>query len=571
MKSKIGSSMLSQERFNAKLIQIRKLKDIANVNEMKEKKKHCTNTTKRKKRDSLSSIPGINNNFSIKNERLTGYLGLAPPEQKLFSRNLNLWLRLKKRKINRSFHPSKNKAAVASKKTYYTKNAIKYINNSKEKNHVHDFMKSLSVRKSLGEPSSQQPFMTEVKVPQTSRRNRGDGYFKDVVSKINNRVEKLTDHNFHKIILDSYQKKLDENPFRLTLKTDEDNDCKLEKMPASVKECYQIIQKSKKNLPKSSSKTPNQSIRSSKSLQCKKGKFRMKGKIYPLSPSIDRVLSEVRKEKFNKQKMLTHINKKIMHTKFPSTKFIKEDFDEFVPDCFKDRILNHDTSYESEEENPMHRLKKEEANEFYNIVRNIFSSANISLKNEQLYSPFLEALIKNYSVRLSNINNENSNSKKLEKKETYAGSMSPMSPGFKYQTKQVHLLDMKSSRSISEIRSAQEQRRDEYPLKFLGPDKNELDSKNIRKIYKNELRMRNHEKDFHPLDKLCMEIMGPQGSKEWLSNDIDFIDDVLSKKTYQSMKKRRFMNSREKQRDQDREKYEPKVCEDMLDCIKTLS
>lgn len=91
--------------------------------------------------------------------------------------------------------------------------------------------------------------------------------------------------------------------------------------------------------------------------------------------------------------------------------------------------------------------------------------------------------------------------------------------------------------------------------------------------------MRNQEKEFNYLDKLCMEVMGPQGSKEWLSHDIDFIgtisfiiiDDVVSKKAYQAMKRRRTMDSREKQIDMELEKKEGTVYEDMLECMNTFS
>ena len=69
-----------------------------------------------------------------------------------------------------------------------------------------------------------------------------------------------------------------------------------------------------------------------------------------------------------------------MQSKFPSTKYIKEDFEDFVPNEFKDKLLGRDSSYESEEENPLNKLEKKEANEFYNMVRSIFNSANISLK-----------------------------------------------------------------------------------------------------------------------------------------------------------------------------------------------
>lgn len=69
-----------------------------------------------------------------------------------------------------------------------------------------------------------------------------------------------------------------------------------------------------------------------------------------------------------------------MHAKFPSTKFIKEDFDDFIPDEFKEKLLCLDSSYESDEENPIKKLEEEEAKDFYNMVRSVFSSANISLK-----------------------------------------------------------------------------------------------------------------------------------------------------------------------------------------------
>lgn len=89
-----------------------------------------------------------------------------------------------------------------------------------------------------------------------------------------------------------------------------------------------------------------------------------------------------------------------MHAKFPSTRFIREDFEDFIPSDFKNKMLCRDSSYESEDDNPLKKLEEEEAKEFYNMVRSIFNSANISLKNEQLYSPLLEALIKNYSNKL---------------------------------------------------------------------------------------------------------------------------------------------------------------------------
>lgn len=69
-----------------------------------------------------------------------------------------------------------------------------------------------------------------------------------------------------------------------------------------------------------------------------------------------------------------------MQTRFPSSKFIKEDFDDFVPNNFKTKLLAMDSSYESDEENPLKKLEDQEAREFYNMVRSIFNSANINLK-----------------------------------------------------------------------------------------------------------------------------------------------------------------------------------------------
>ena len=62
------------------------------------------------------------------------------------------------------------------------------------------------------------------------------------------------------------------------------------------------------------------------------------------------------------------INKKINHWKFPSTKNIKHDYNEFVPKDFRDKLLDIDSSYESED-NPLLQMEKEEITEFYNMVR----------------------------------------------------------------------------------------------------------------------------------------------------------------------------------------------------------
>jgi len=43
-------------------------------------------------------------------------------------------------------------------------------------------------------------------------------------------------------------------------------------------------------------------------------------------------------------------------------------------------MLCRDSSYESEDENPMKKLEEDEAKDFYNMVRSIFNSANINLK-----------------------------------------------------------------------------------------------------------------------------------------------------------------------------------------------
>ena len=57
-----------------------------------------------------------------------------------------------------------------------------------------------------------------------------------------------------------------------------------------------------------------------------------------------------------------------MQCKFPSTKHIKHDYDKFVPKEFKEKLLDVDSSYESED-NPLLQLEKEEIKEFYNMVR----------------------------------------------------------------------------------------------------------------------------------------------------------------------------------------------------------
>ena len=57
-----------------------------------------------------------------------------------------------------------------------------------------------------------------------------------------------------------------------------------------------------------------------------------------------------------------------MQTKFPSTKNIKHDFNKFVPREFKDKLLDIDSSYESDD-NPLLQMEKEEINQFYNMVR----------------------------------------------------------------------------------------------------------------------------------------------------------------------------------------------------------
>lgn len=106
----------------------------------------------------------------------------------------------------------------------------------------------------------------------------------------------------------------------------------------------------------------------------------------------------------------------------------------------------------------MKKLKKEEANEFYNIVRSIFNSANVSLKNEQLYSPFLEALIKNYSARLNHITKDPPNLRKIKRKESLTMMTPGESPRMKYNATQLHLLDMRSSLEMHENRAKQERK-----------------------------------------------------------------------------------------------------------------
>lgn len=141
-----------------------------------------------------------------------------------------------------------------------------------------------------------------------------------------------------------------------------------------------------------------------------------------------------------------------MHTKFPSTKYIKEDFDDFVPNDFKDRMLARDSSFESEEENPLGKLEEEEAKEFYNMVRSIFSSANISLKNEQLYSPLLEALIKNYSKRLK-LREKQGKVTSRESGRTVTSRINTLrepKPVPKHKHFQAQLLDLKTSSGLTD-------------------------------------------------------------------------------------------------------------------------
>ena len=92
-----------------------------------------------------------------------------------------------------------------------------------------------------------------------------------------------------------------------------------------------------------------------------------------------------------------------------------------------------------------------------------------------------------------------------------------------------------------------------------------MNTKNIKRILKNEIKVRNTTKDLGYLDKLCTDIIGPAGSREWLSNDMEllgrysslmttFIDDILCKKLYETDIKRQKMNTRQRIRDINREK-----------------
>lgn len=54
-------------------------------------------------------------------------------------------------------------------------------------------------------------------------------------------------------------------------------------------------------------------------------------------------------------------------------------------------------------------------------------------------------------------------------------------------------------------------------------EKRQMNEKNIKKIYKSESRLRSNAKDMNNLDKLCTDLMGPAGSKEWLANDMELI------------------------------------------------
>jgi hypothetical protein len=129
---------------------------------------------------------------------------------------------------------------------------------------------------------------------------------------------------------------------------------------------------------------------------------------------------------------------------------VKEDFDDFVPERFKDKLLDRDHSFESEEESLLKKLEEEESKEFYNMVRSIFSSANISLKDEELYSPLLEALIKNYSKR--NIKDKHVASPKehTQKVTSRINTLKEPTPVRKYNHIQAQLLDFKSIKTLTD-------------------------------------------------------------------------------------------------------------------------
>lgn len=52
----------------------------------------------------------------------------------------------------------------------------------------------------------------------------------------------------------------------------------------------------------------------------------------------------------------------------------------------------------------------------------------------------------------------------------------------------------------------------------------------IEKMYKSEVGWRKQKKGLSRLDKICVDLIGPVGCKEWLHDDLNFISDVMDKK-----------------------------------------
>ena len=54
----------------------------------------------------------------------------------------------------------------------------------------------------------------------------------------------------------------------------------------------------------------------------------------------------------------------------------------------------------------------------------------------------------------------------------------------------------------------------------------------VKKMYKSEVAWRKLAQYQTGIDKIWVDLIGPVGSKEWLNNDLDLIDDILWKQSY---------------------------------------
>ena len=54
----------------------------------------------------------------------------------------------------------------------------------------------------------------------------------------------------------------------------------------------------------------------------------------------------------------------------------------------------------------------------------------------------------------------------------------------------------------------------------------------VTKMYKSEVAWRKLVKNQTGIDQLWVDLIGPVGSKEWLNNDFDLIDDMLCKQIH---------------------------------------